>query len=341
MRTAPVLLVLAAAPLWTACSRDPAGTVLTEQDRPFALQLPPGAPPPPIPADEPLTEAGVALGKALFFEPRLSMGNGISCASCHRPDKAFSDTVALSIGAHGRTGFRNAPSLANAAYLPLYLRDGGAPTLPLQVLVPVQDEREMDADIVAAAAALRDVQPYRSLAMKAYDRALDTYVITRALASYERTLISGWSRFDRYIHAHDATALSASELNGWALFNAPEVGCSNCHSGFDLSDHGFYNIGLSLDHAADPGRERITLDPADRGSFKVPTLRNIALTAPYMHDGSLATLEEVIDHFASGGVDDPNKSPLMHAFPLNAQQRADLVALLNSFTDERNLDQVP
>jgi cytochrome c peroxidase len=179
------------------------------------------------------------------------------------------------------------------------------------------------------------------LSRKAYDRVLDGYVITRAIACYERTLVSGWSRYDRFLYEGDATALTAEERHGWELFSNEAAGCAGCHSGFDLSDHTYRNIGTSLDHTQDPGRERITLRPEDRGKFKVPTLRNVALTAPYMHDGSMSTLEEVVDHFATGGVDDPNKDPLVMQRRLSAQDKADLASFLRSLTDDRSLDRVP
>lgn len=332
----PCLLAVAAL---QACRKDEA--LPMEADDAFTLDLPPGAPMPPIPAENALTATRVALGKALFFDERLSLGRGVSCASCHHPDKAFSDTVALSTGVNGGVGFRNAPSLANVAYHPAYFRDGGVPTLELQVLAPIQDPVEMDADINVVTAQLAGVEPYRTWSREAYGRDLDAFVITRAIACYERTLISGWSRFDRFRYGNEPSALTPEELQGWAVFSGAEADCIACHDGFDLSDHSYQNIGLSLDHSADPGRERITLRPEDRGKFKTPTLRNIARTAPYMHDGSMGTLEQVIDHFAGGGVADPNKSPLVHSFSLSSADRQALIAFLHALTDERPLDQVP
>ena len=303
--------------LFAACAKDEVST--TELDAPYTPQLPAGAPMVPVPAANALTITRVQLGKLLFHDARLSLGNGISCASCHRADHAFSDTSAFSAGANGALGFRNAPSLANVAYLPTLFRDGGVPSLELQVLAPLDDAHEMGSNISDAVAALREVEPYRTMSLKAYDRAFDAYVLTRAIACYERTLISGWSRFDRFAYQNDQTALNEQELRGWSIFNSADANCTACHSGFDLSDHDFHDIGTSIDHSADPGRERITLLASDRGKFKTPTLRNIALTAPYMHDGSITTLELVIDHFASGGVADPNKDPLIHAFTLTTQ----------------------
>lgn len=323
----------------TGCRRDPELTT-PEQDTPFPLQLPPGAPLPPTPADNPLTTASVQLGKALFFEPRLSRDGTISCGTCHHPSEAFSDTVALSTGIEGRIGVRNAPTLVNVAYHTSFFRDGGVPSLELQAIAPIQDPLEMDHHIQVAAAGLRDVEPYSVLSVKAYGRPLDAFVVTRALANYQRTLIGGWSRFDRYLHQGDASALNASELNGWTLFSSPELNCTACHNGFDLTDHGFHNIGQYTDYA-DPGRWRITFQSGDEGKFKTPTLRNIARTAPYMHDGAMATLNEVIDHFASGGHPHPNRSPEMQTFVLSPQERGDLIAFLHALNDERPIDQVP
>lgn len=335
----PALPLLACAVLMVACGREPVD--MAELDEPYIVELPPGAPILPVPVENALTAARVHLGKALFFEKDLSLGNGIACASCHFSDHAFSDTSALSHGVGGATGLRNAPSLANLAWHQGYFRDGGVPTLEQQVLAPVHDEVEMASNINEAAALLRDREPYASLSRRAYDRVLDGYVITRAIACYERTLVSGWSRYDRFRYEGDATALTAAERHGWELFSSDATGCTGCHGGFDLSDHTYRNIGTTLDHTIDPGRERITLRPEDRGKFKVPTLRNVELTGPYMHDGSMNTLEEVVEHFASGGVNDPNKDPLVMPRALSAQDKADLVSFLRSLTDDRSLDQVP
>ncbi len=336
-RHIPLSLLLATVLVACVKERDepPVGS-----DGTYVVAMPPGAPELPVPNGNEPTVARVSLGKALFFDERLSLGRGLSCASCHHPDRAFSDTTALSTGADGALGLRNAPSLANLAYHPAYFRDGGIPTLEQQVLAPVHTENEMASNIVDAAALLRGDEHLASLSRKGYDRELDAFVITRAIACYERTLVSGWSRYDRFLMG-DMTALNAQERRGLDLFNNTEVGCAQCHGGFDLSDHSYRNIGTSTDHAADPGRERITLDPSDRGKFKVPTLRNVALTGPYMHDGSMATLEEVVEHFAIGGVADPNKDPLVQPLDLSAQDRSDLVALLRALTDDRSLDQVP
>ncbi len=305
----------------------------------FTLQVPAGFPLPPHRADNPMTVASVQLGKALFFDERLSLGRGFSCASCHRPGSAFSDTVALSTGVHGMPGMRNAPSLANVAYHPLLNSDGGAPTLEQQVFVPLFDQAEMDSDPQQVVEVLRTDPQVAAQSMRAYGRPFDLYVLTRSIANYERSLIGGRSRYDRYLQG-DGNAMNHAEVRGMALFNGM-AGCSACHGGFNLSDHAFHNIGLTADDAADPGRQRITLHPQDRGKFKTPSLRNIARTAPYMHDGSMATLEEVIAHFNAGGQDNPNKDQRMSPLHLNPDQMQDLAAFLNALNDEQPLDRVP
>jgi cytochrome c peroxidase len=339
MRAYRAVLLLMLFTMLLACGKQDVAPV--ETDVPFIVAMPIGAPPIPVPDANRPTKARVELGKALFFDEAMSLGRGISCSSCHSIAYAFSDTVARSAGADGTTGLRNAPSLANVAYHPAYFRDGGIPTLEQQVLAPIHTENEMASSIVDAAELFRGNERYAALSRLAYSRELDPFVITRAIACYERTLVSGWSRYDRFYYEGDVSVLSEEEHRGWGIFNSAEAGCTDCHGGFDLSDHSYRNIGTSLDHAEDPGRERITLDPSDRGKFKVPTLRNVAVTGPYMHDGSMTTLQEVVEHFASGGVADPIKDPLVHPLALTAQDKSDLVAFLRTLTDDRSLDQVP
>jgi cytochrome c peroxidase len=338
IRTGSLLLLVAA--VVAGCRREDASQDDVPVNAPFALELPVGAPAMEVPAENPLTVAGVELGKKLFFDERLSRPVGTSCASCHLPDHAFSDTTGLSIGSTLLTGMRNSPTLGNVAFHRRLFRDGGVPNLEMQVLAPLHDEKEMDSNINEVAEALRDEPAYDQLSQRAYGRRLDPWVITRAIASYERTLISGWSRYDRFMNG-DATALTAQEVEGLQLFNSAALNCVACHGGFDLSEHDFHNVGTAMDYGSDPGRQRITLLAADEGKFKVPTLRNVALTAPYMHDGSMTTLGEVIDHFASGGLPHPNRSELLQPFTLTTGEKAALIAFLRSLTDERSLDQVP
>lgn len=310
-----------------------------EPDRPFNVMLPAGFPPIASPADNPITEASVTMGKELFFDKRLSRDGTISCASCHFPELAFSDTLPRSLGVDGLPGMRNAPPLTNLAWHSGYFRDGGVPTLEQQVIAPIHDPLEMDFSITRAAADLRNLEPYATLSRRAYGKPMEAWELSRAIATYERTLVSGWSRYDRYLNG-DASALTASEQHGLELFRSEAFNCTGCHDGFDLSDHGYHNLGQYLSYA-DPGRERITLQPSDIGKFKTPSLRNIALTAPYMHDGSLTTLDAVLDFFATGGLPHANRDPEMQSFALSPEEKADMIAFLRALTDERAIDQVP
>lgn len=303
-----------------------------EMGRPFDLQVPIGFPFPDLPEGNELTVARVELGEKLFFEKRLSGDATISCASCHSPHRAFSDTVAISPGVHGIQGFRNSPSLANVAYHPYFFMDGGVPGLEIQVLAPIHDATEMDFDILEAAELLRNEPEYQRLSQLAYGEELSSFVITRAIACYERTLIFGNSPYDRYIQGQ-VGALTEQQLRGKELFFSAETNCSSCHNGFNFTDYSFQNIGL-YEIYDDPGRQRISLNDEDLGKFKVPSLRNIELTAPYMHDGSLNTLDDVVSHFISGGHEHPNKSPLVQDLDLDEDEKDDLIAFLRSLTDD-------
>jgi cytochrome c peroxidase len=338
MRTSVALLACGLLVL-SGCRRDAEpGAPVAVVDGPFALEVPPGFPPVPDNAAYPMTQASVQLGRALFFDTRLSRDGTVACASCHFPDRAFSDTVVLSVGIEGRLGMRNAPPLFNLAWHPAFFRDGGIPSLEQLAIAPIHDPNEMDFNIHEAAQRLANEDPYARLSQLAYGEPLTAFLLVRALASYQRTLLSGWSRYDRFRQG-DVDALTGQEQRGLELFNSAELKCGSCHGGFDFTDHQYHNIGL-YEHSSDPGRERISLDPQDRGRFKTPSLRNVALTAPYMHDGTLRTLEEVVDHFANGGEAASNKSPLITGFIMSEQDKQDLIAFLNSLNDERPIDQV-
>ncbi|MCB0760492.1 MAG: cytochrome-c peroxidase [Flavobacteriales bacterium] len=301
-------------------------------DFPYELELPAGFPPPPIPEDNALTQNRVALGKILFHDVRLSGDNSISCADCHFQEFAFADPNPVSIGVDDAVGVRNSPSLANVAYVDSLFWDGGVPTLELQVLAPIHNPLEMNEHIRDILDKLHDDQHIQDLSLSAYGRKLDMYVVTRALAAFERTLISGNSRFDQYYY-EGQDVFTEDELAGWELFQSANAQCSSCHSGFNFTNNSFENIGLYEEYT-DAGRERITLDPADNGKFRVPGLRNVAVTAPYMHDGSVATLEDVVELINAGGVGHPNQSELIHPLNLSTLEKQQLVAFLKTLTDE-------
>ena len=302
-----------------------------------SLEIPVGFPEPNIPEDNQLTESRILLGKMLFHDKALSVDSSISCASCHLQSHAFADSVAISPGVNGALGARNSPSLANLAWQENLFMEGGVPNLELQVLSPLADPHEMAFNSGPAAERLAENPVYADLSRKAYDREFDIYVITHAIASFERTLISANSSFDRYHFHGEENAMTESQKRGYSLFYSDSIGCGNCHSGPLLTDQDFHNIGLYEEYE-DEGRARLTLKESDRGKFKTPSLRNVALTAPYMHDGSVGSLEEVIEHFNSGGVGHANQSGQIRPLHLNAQQKADLIAFLNSLTDKHFIE---
>ncbi len=319
--------------LFLACRKEEESPALPETDE-YTLRVPAGFPMPDIPADNALTESRVALGRRLFYDPVLSKDSTRSCGSCHLPHLAFSDSTAASFGIEQRPGTRNAPSLANVAYQKRLLREGGIPTLEMQILVPIQEHNEFDFNIVLVAERLQQMPEYVALAEKAYGRTPDAFIITRSIAAFERTLLSGDSPYDQYAFQGNPFALSTSAKRGLNLFQSEQLNCSKCHEGFLFTNQDFTSNGL-YEVYPDSGRIRLTGLESDRGVFKVPSLRNLALTAPYMHDGSLPTLEAVLDHYQTGGMPHPNKSPLLKPFTLNTQERADLLAFLHSLTDQK------
>jgi cytochrome c peroxidase len=316
--------------VFIACQEsDPVDNVFV----PNLMEVPLGFPEMMAPDDNTFTTARWTLGKKLFFDPVMSGDQTISCASCHKPEFAFSDQFALSPGVEGRPGTRNAPSLVNTGYHPYLLREGGVPTLEMQVLVPIQEHNEFDFNIVLLAERLNQDAEYLTMSMDAYGLAPDPFVITRAIACFERSLISGYSAFDQYKSYQQADALSADEIRGMELFFSSRTNCVSCHGGFNFTDYSFQNNGLYTEYT-DPGRFRLTGMEEDKALFKVPSLRNIAITAPYMHDGSLASLEEVVRHYVSGGKDHPHKSELIKPLDLTLEEQRDLAAFLRSLTDE-------
>ncbi len=222
----------------------------------------------------------------------------------------------------------------NVVYHPYFTREGGVPTLEMQILVPIQEHNEFDFNILKIAGRLKSDTAYVRLSRDAYGRDPDFYIITRGIACFERTLISGESRYDRFAFQGKTGALNASERRGMDLFFSEKTNCSTCHAGFNFSNYAFENNGL-YENYVDPGRFRLTEDSSDIARFKVPTLRNVALTAPYMHDGSLPTLESVVEHYNSGGRAHPHRSPLVRPLGLTVGEKADLVAFLESLTDEK------
>lgn len=297
------------------------------------MEIPSGFPEMNFPEGNEFSKDRWELGKKLFYDTALSRDSSISCASCHFAENAFSDTVAFSLGVENVLGTRNAPTLANIGYHPYFTREGGVPTLEMQILIPIQEHNEFDFNIVLIAERLQQDATYRELSQKTYQRDVDAFVITRALSTFERSLISGNSPYDQYFFQNKNNVLTDAEIRGMDLFFSEKTGCSNCHNDFNFTNYEFANNGL-YEAYDDDGRFRLTRDENDRAKFKVPSLRNIELTAPYMHDGSMDSLEEIILHYESGGKNHPNKSELIRPFTLTNSERNELILFLKTLTDE-------
>lgn len=265
------------------------------------------------------------LGKLLFNDVRLSADNTISCASCHNLNYAFSDTSASSTGIRGQKSLRNSPPLFNLSDHDFFFWDGGSPTLELQISSPIESEEEMDMNLVELCAKLNKIKEYHQKSQDAFGTEITPYVITRSIANYLRSLESRNSPYDKYL-AGDEAALDEESKMGLELFNG-KARCYVCHSGPNLMDNKYHNLGLPIQNL-DSGRARITMQSEDFGKFKTPTLRNLVLTAPYMHDGRFNTLEEVLDHISSGGENIRNKDTLLVATDLSAQEKKAIIHFL-------------
>lgn len=318
--------------LVSACHKEEI-TVIDASETPISLVIP-HFPSLEMESDKQITRARAELGKELFFDPILSRNFDISCGSCHLSNLAFSDGLKVSVGTEGRLHNRNSPTLFNIGWHPYFFMDGGNPTLESQVIGPIEEHREMDLPFTEAIARVAADAYYPEKFRQAFDLPVSAYTLSLALATYERTLVSYRSAFDEYYYYGDSTALTDQEKRGLALFSSEALSCGSCHQFPLTTNFSFQNNGLYEDYSADPGRARVTNNLAENeGQFKVATLRNIALTGPYMHDGSLSTLSEVIDHYASGGSQHPLKSDLIKGFSISASDKAALIAFLESLTD--------
>jgi cytochrome c peroxidase len=285
----------------------------------------------PAPADNQLTPERVQLGKALFFDPRLSGSNWISCATCHNPGLGWSDGLPTGWG-HGMKKLgRATPTILNAAFNPIQMWDGRKSTLEDQALGPIGADAEMNQPLPELVAKLSRIEGYRTLFKAAYpSEEISEATIAKAIASFERTVISTESPFDRW-RMGDSRAVSDSAKRGFEVFNG-KANCQACHSGFNFTDNGFHNIGVKDSGAEDVGRFAQRPVASLKGAFKTPTLRDIALTAPYMRNGAYRTLEEVVEHYDRGGDVKDNLSPEMKPLHLTAQEKNDLVEFMKSLT---------
>lgn len=342
-----IFLLSSVAFLLIACATEkqpePVDSVALPVGTPVALNTPLGLPPVPVPADNPPTAEAIALGRRLFFDVKLSRDNTVSCASCHNPALFFADGQKVSRGVGGQTGTRNAPTAVNAAYNGTQFRDGRAASLEQQAGIPIAAANEMNLPHELCVQKLNADQSYKDEFDKVFGPGpLTMRKVEKAIASFERTLVSGDSAFDRYQYGGDKTALSAAAIRGLAVFSDKNKGnCATCHLIGEqyalFTDDRFHNLGAGMNASGeltDQGRFEQTRVAADRGAFRTPSLRNVAKTAPYMHDGSLKTLAEVIDFYIGGGSSNPQLDKEMKPLKLTAQERSDLLIFLESLTGE-------
>lgn len=321
--------------------------------------LPAGFPRPAIPAGNPMSAAKVELGRRLFYDKQMSVNGTQSCASCHQQELAFTDGRARAEGATGQAHPRSSMSLVNVAYAPtLTWAHPTLTSLEEQALVPMLGTEPVELGLrdneEKFLAAVRKDKTYRELFAVAFagDGAVNLANVTKALAAFQRSIVSMRSPYDRYRWNGESGAISDSAKRGEILFSSSEkAGCFQCHGGWNFSAvrfagsapeprpaQNFFNTGVSSYEAPNRGIAEITKRDQDVGKFRVPTLRNIALTAPYMHDGSIATLEEVLDHYGKGGrMTHANRTPIVRAFSLTPAERSDLIEFLKSLTDEELL----
>jgi cytochrome c peroxidase len=286
----------------------------------------------PVPPDNPITPEKTALGRRLFFETRLSGDGRTSCATCHQPSRRFTDGRVLARGVFGREGRRNTPTILNRAYGQSAFWDGRAETLEDQVRAALTSDRDLGVSMQEAVTRVSRDDNYVRAFRSAFDDPITAVRITQALATFVRSRLSGNSPFDRFLSG-DAKALSATERRGLELFSG-RARCSRCHAGPLLSDESFHNTGVAWSEGRfqDEGRAAVTGSDRDRGAFKTPTLREIASTAPYMHDGSVARLADVIDLYDRGGRANPHLDPDIRPLHLNDKEKTALIAFLRALS---------
>jgi cytochrome c peroxidase len=289
-----------------------------------------------IPKGNPLTKEKIALGREIYFDPRLSADETVSCASCHNPQLAFTDGQKASVGIRGQIGIRSAPTIINRVFSRTQFWDGRALSLEEQAKGPMINPIEMGNknydDVVKR---LRNIKGYREGFKEAFGTEDFTIEqVAEAIASFERTVVSGNSPFDKFESGGDEKAISESAKRGLDIFR-DKGRCSECHAGFNFTDEKFHNTGVGMDKPnPDLGRYEITKKEEDKGAFKTPTLREIARTGPYMHDGSLKTLEEVVEFYDKGGIKNPNLDKEMKPLNLTEEEKKDLVEFLKTLNGE-------
>ncbi len=341
-----LIVLLIAIVAFQACRKDQVGYAPT----PYTLEIPSHFPAMPIPADNPMTVEGLELGRRLFYENMLSGDNSMSCGTCHTPETAFSDANQFSTGIDGIEGTRNSMALINLGWQTSFFWDGRAHTLEEQILGPVPNPIEMHQSWTNAVGKLKQDVKYRNRFYQAFGTTdFDSTHVAKAIAQFLRTMISGTSKYDVIYKHENSLALTPTEQQIWSTVTAEELAgydlfkslngadCFHCHNGPLMQVQKFSNNGLDAIFS-DLGRAVITGNPNDNGKFKVPTLRNIALSAPYMHDGRFATLDDVIEHYSTGIHQSATIDPLIEfasqgGVQLDSEQRALLKAFLLTLTD--------
>jgi len=349
MLAAAIMLVLSQSPWHVLAENHPYSAMPAGKS--VVIQPPLGLPPVPVPPDNPPTADTIALGRKLYYDAGLSLDGTVSCATCHAPNLGFTDDRPVSLGVGHKTGTRSAPTVINSAYSSLQFWDGRAASLEKQAEGPMANPVEMAHTLEGVVEKLQANPGYREEFKKAWGTDQITIdMVTKSIASFERTVLSGDSPFDRFYYGKDKNALSASAQRGLKVFVDTKKGnCAVCHTigpKYALfTDNAFHNVGVGVDLSgqfADTGRYSQTKDEVDMGRFKTPTLRNIAQTAPYMHDGSLPRLKDVIDHYIGGGNSNPHLDKEVHVLDfLTGEERADLLEFLNSLTGELPADVGP
>ncbi len=358
---ARILVLIGLVIFFTAigCKEEPTGEPTIGPDlitgpntpTPYALEVPPYLPAPIVDAENPLSVEGIALGRRIFYDKDILSSDGtMSCESCHKQELAFTDGLNRSKGIRQLEGNRSAMSLVNLAFNPNGFNwDGSSPKLWEQAIHPVEDMLELDNDWQEVLRKLRedDSYPARFRAAFGIDKTeeITQELTVKALAQFEMTIISADSKFDRVVYQNADFFTEEEQLGADSLYFVENVppgtlhpGCGHCHNAPQFGDNKFRNNGIedvaSLDDVVDKGFGKVTGSRFDNGKFRTPTLRNIALTAPYMHDGRFTTLEEVLDHYASGGHNLENEDPNITGFPLTERQKTALLAFLRTLTDE-------
>jgi cytochrome c peroxidase len=269
----------------------------------------------------------VELGKQLYFDKRLSKDGSVSCATCHDPAKGWTDQAPVSTGIKGQKGSRSAPTVLNSGYQYFQFWDGRAKTLEEQALGPIQNPIEMGETLDGVVRKLNAIPGYHAQFQKVFGTDATPDAIAKSIAAFERTVLSGGSAFDKY-EAGDKNAMPPEAIRGYEIFRG-KAQCTSCHVGFNLSDSLFHNLGVGMDKPnPDLGRYLVTKDEKDRGAFKTPILRDLLKTAPYMHDGSEATLEKVVDFYVKGGLKNAALDPKIKPLTLTPQEKSDLVTFM-------------